>query len=45
MPETTALGAAMAAGKALGIWNLETDGAKVTTDTFTTTITEKGNET
>ena len=42
MPETTALGAAMAAGSALGIWNLDTDGAKVTTDTFTATITEKG---
>ena len=27
MPETTALGVAMAAGFALGIWNLDTDGA------------------
>ena len=42
MPETTALGAAMAAGHALGIWRLDADGAKVTTDTFTASITEKG---
>ena len=34
MPETTALGAAMAAGAAVGIWDLDAESA-VTTDTFT----------
>ena len=38
MPETTALGAAMAAGHALGIWDLQAKGTKVTTDVFTSTI-------
>lgn len=35
MPETTALGAAMAAGQALGIWDIESDDTQVVTDTFT----------
>ena len=45
MPETTALGAAMAAGAAEGVnvWSLnEGDLATITTDTFTPSITEKG---
>ena len=41
MPETTALGAAMAAGHAIGVWNLENEDTKVTTDTFTSSITEE----
>lgn len=40
MSETTALGAAMAAGYACGIWNLDNDDAKVTTDVFTTSISD-----
>ena len=40
MSETTALGAAMAAGHACGVWDLESDGAKVTTDVFTTSISD-----
>lgn len=40
MPETTALGAAMAAGNAIGVWNLENEDTKVTTDVFTSSITE-----
>jgi len=39
MPETTALGAAMAAGQALNLWNIVTEESKVTTDVFTSTIT------
>ncbi|KAJ8316356.1 hypothetical protein KUTeg_006370 [Tegillarca granosa] len=45
MPETTALGAAMAAGAADGvsIWNLETsDLTKITTDTFSPSIGPSG---
>ncbi len=48
MPETTALGAAMAAGAAEGVnvWSLnEGDLATITTDTFTPSITEKGTDT
>ncbi|KAL4228636.1 Glycerol kinase 3 [Mactra antiquata] len=41
MPETTALGAAMAAGHAIGVWNLDNDETKVTTDLYTSSITEK----
>ncbi|XP_053408205.1 glycerol kinase-like isoform X1 [Mercenaria mercenaria] len=40
MPETTALGAAMAAGHAVGVWNLENEDTKVTTDAFVSSITE-----
>ena len=45
MPETTALGAAMAAGYAdgVGVWSLEQqDLTAITTDTFTPTITDDG---
>lgn len=45
MPETTALGAAMAAGNAegIGVWNLNDDvSANLTTDTFVPSIAEKG---
>ena len=48
MPETTALGAAMAAGAAEGVevWSLkEEDLTSITTDTFTPSITETGTET
>ncbi|XP_069114866.1 glycerol kinase 3-like [Argopecten irradians] len=42
MPETTALGAAMAAGHAEGIWNIEDSAAAtITTDTFTPAIRSK----
>ena len=43
MPETTALGAAMAAGSAVGLWDLE-DGntAPITTDTFNPLVTGEG---
>lgn len=43
MPETTALGAAMAAGSAegVGIWNIN-DQAIITTDTFNPSITQTG---
>lgn len=40
MPETTALGAAMAAGHAIGVWNLENEDTKVTTDVFTSSVSE-----
>ena len=45
MPETTALGVAMAAGAAAGIevWSLrQEDLTAITTDTFTPTITQEG---
>lgn len=45
MPETTALGAAMAAGVAEGVevWNLgEGNLTSTTTDTFTPSITDSG---
>ena len=43
MPETTALGAAMAAGSAEGVdvWNIR-DQAIVTTDTFNPSIAQTG---
>lgn len=40
MPETTALGAAMAAGHALGIWNLDSENTQVVTDTFTSLVSQ-----
>ena len=43
MPETTALGAAMAAGAALGIWDIEAskgDRAPPSSDVFTASISE-----
>ena len=45
MPETTALGAAMAAGSAegVGVWSLDPKNLNnITTDTFTPCIREKG---
>lgn len=45
MPETTALGAAMAAGAAEGVnvWSLKEDHlTTITTDTFSPSVTEKG---
>lgn len=45
MPETTALGAAMAAGSAegVGVWSLDSkDLSNITTDTFNPCIREKG---
>lgn len=45
MPETTALGAAMAAGSAegVGVWSLDPKNlSNITTDTFTPCIREKG---
>lgn len=45
MPETTALGAAMAAGAAegVGVWSLDSkDLSNITTDTFNPCIREKG---
>lgn len=45
MPETTALGAAMAAGAAEGVgaWSLkEEDLTAITTDTFQPSITQEG---
>ena len=43
MPETTALGAAMAAGKACGIWNLDPkDLTAVTFERFDPDVSEKG---
>jgi hypothetical protein len=45
MPETTALGTAMAAGAAegVGVWSLNPENLSViTTDTFTPCIREKG---
>ena len=42
MPETTALGAAMAAGKAAGIWNLK-DLKSVTFERFEPKAAKKGN--
>ena len=41
MTETTALGAAMAAGSAIGIWDLDNVDEKVTTDVFTPAVSEK----
>ncbi|XP_071806596.1 glycerol kinase-like isoform X1 [Asterias amurensis] len=42
MPETTALGAAMAAGHAVGVWSLAPeDLTTITTDVFSPTITEE----
>nr|KAG5703569.1 hypothetical protein BaRGS_000954 [Batillaria attramentaria] len=44
MPETTALGVAMAAGAAegMGVWNLnQEEGSNITTDVFTPSITQK----
>ncbi|XP_038066271.1 glycerol kinase-like isoform X2 [Patiria miniata] len=42
MPETTALGAAMAAGHAVGVWSLATeDLTAITTDTFSPSISEE----
>ena len=42
MPETTALGAAMAAGHAVGVWSLAPeDLTAITTDVFSPTITEE----
>ncbi|XP_033758548.1 glycerol kinase-like isoform X1 [Pecten maximus] len=42
MPETTALGAAMAAGYAEGVWDIENSAkATITTDTFTPAIRAK----
>ena len=46
MPETTALGAAMAAGAAEGVnvWRLEDEQlANITTDTFNPSVAKKGN--
>ena len=46
MPETTALGAAMAAGAAEGVnvWSLDDEQlGNITTDTFTPSVTKKGN--
>jgi len=44
MPETTALGAAMAAGHCIGVWSLKPeDLTAITTDVFTPHITETGN--
>lgn len=40
MPETTALGAAMAAGNAVNIWRLDGDDTKVTTDLFVSSISK-----
>ena len=43
MHETTALGAAMAAGNAVGLWDLQaSDAASVTTDSFAPSIGEEG---
>lgn len=43
MPETTALGAAMAAGHCIGIWSLNTeDLTTITTDTFHPQIADAG---
>ena len=45
MTETTALGAAMAAGNAegVGVWNLDClDQSTITSDTFNPTVTEGG---
>ena len=44
MTETTALGAAMAAGAAVGVWNLESDKdiPTLSSDTFYAKITEDG---
>ncbi|XP_077986011.1 glycerol kinase-like isoform X2 [Glandiceps talaboti] len=42
MPETTALGAAMAAGYAIGVWSLAAeDLTAITTDTYTPVITQE----
>ncbi|XP_070548110.1 glycerol kinase-like isoform X2 [Ptychodera flava] len=42
MPETTALGAAMAAGYAVGVWSLaQEDLTAITTDTYTPSITQE----
>jgi len=41
MPETTALGAAMAAGNALDIWVMDNEDAQVVTDTFTALVGQK----
>lgn len=41
MPETTALGVAMAAGHAVGVWKIE-DASAGDTDTFTPVIEEDG---
>ena len=43
MPETTALGAAMAAGHCVGVWSLKPeDLTAITTDVFKPTVTSTG---